>query len=163
LAACRALLVEATVTACASTASSVAVPGCAVVPAPVPAVRQVSAACWPVAVAVAGAAVAASACCAVGAATSAPAMATAGAALPACCATFSTCEGLACRPLRLILTAWRPLRAALMVPPTSVPCPSCAANWSLSADPDATAGTFFPGARSDAVSNDLLAFHGFRP
>ncbi len=45
-------------------------------------------------VAVTGLAEAASACDACGAATSAPAMATAGAALPACCATFSTCEGV---------------------------------------------------------------------
>ncbi len=44
---------------------------------------------------VTGLAEAASACDAWGVATSAPAMAKAGAALPACCATFSTCEGVA--------------------------------------------------------------------
>jgi hypothetical protein len=49
---------------------------------------------WPCVVAVTGLAEAASACDAWGVATSAPAMATAGAALPACCATFSTCEGV---------------------------------------------------------------------
>jgi len=67
--------------------------------------------------AVAGASVLANACCAVGAATSAPAMARAGAAFPACCATFSTCEGLACRPLRLIRTGRRSLCPAVIFSP----------------------------------------------
>ena len=41
--------------------------------------------------------------------------------------------------------------------------PSYAADWSLSAGLDATAGAFFPSARSVAVSNDLWAFQLFRP
>jgi hypothetical protein len=79
----------ATVTVRVSNESSVAVAVCAPVLAASPAAVG-----WLCAVAVTGVAEAASACDAWGAATSAPAIATAGAALPACCATFSTCEGV---------------------------------------------------------------------
>ena len=78
---------------------------------------------WACVVTVVGLSGAANACCADGTATSAPAMATAGAALPACAATFSTCEGVECLPRRLIFTSRRSLCPAVMLSPWSMPGP----------------------------------------
>ena len=61
-------------------------------------------------------------------------MATAGAALPAFSATFSTCEGVVCRPLRLILSGRCSLRPAVMLSPRLLPRPAYSAA-SLSAGP----------------------------
>jgi hypothetical protein len=47
------------------------------------------------------------AACAAGAANSVPAIATAGAALQAVPATFCTCDGLVCRPVRLTFRGFR--------------------------------------------------------
>src|SRR5215471_4154189 len=90
---------------------------------------------WTPAATSAGLAVAAAACCACGAATSAPAIATAGAALPAFSATFSTCEGGVCRPLRLNLTGRRSLRPADMLSPRVVASPGLRGCRRLSAGP----------------------------